>query len=51
MAQLRASPNNLRNHLRDRTRERSRVNRFLDERRERGRLGLLQVDRDRGLYD
>ena len=37
MAQLRASPNNLRNHLRDRSRSSSRVNRFLNERRERER--------------
>ena len=35
MAQLRAPLNNLRNHLHGRGRNRSRVNRFLDERRER----------------
>ena len=37
MAQLRASPNNLRNNLRDRDRHGRRVDRFLDERRDRER--------------
>ena len=35
MDPARASPNNLRNRLHDRSRDRSRVERFLDERRER----------------
>ena len=38
MGPARASPNNLRNHLHDRSRDRSRVERFLDERHERDRL-------------
>ena len=46
-AQLRTPPNNLRNHLHGHGRGRYRANRFLDERRERGRLGLLQVARSR----
>ena len=37
MAQLRASPNNLRNNLRDRGRGDRRVRQFLDERRDRER--------------
>ena len=37
MAQLRASPNNLRNNLRDRGRGERRVRQFLDERRDRER--------------
>ena len=38
MDPVRASPNCLRNRLHDRSRDRSRVERFLDDRRERDRL-------------
>ena len=38
MAQLRASPKILRNRIHDRVIHGSRPSRFLDERRERGRL-------------